>query len=278
MAVSSKASGFTGLHHDDCYDEDNPDVKEALRRLPAHLVDERNFRITRALQLSLQKIVLPREEWVKFEEMEACLLFPCGPSYVMGITLPLWIQEAQTISVVSALAAAEDYTSTITSRRLFSIYNLPTAFQYAYALCLLIIRFPRTCLTEEKLDDIGANLERSPNKSLTKLAQQVGVSVSPAHRATKLLHIKPYRFTWAHCLKPADPAIRVRYCEWYLASLNDGLFDPQLVFFSDEAWFHLNGRVNSRNSRYWCAENPNGVYEVPHYDRKIGVWCAVSAK
>jgi ubiquinol-cytochrome c reductase subunit 7 len=59
----------SGLHHDDCYDEDIPDVKEALRRLPAHLVDERNFRIMRAMQLSIQKTILPKEEWVKFEEV-----------------------------------------------------------------------------------------------------------------------------------------------------------------------------------------------------------------
>lgn len=64
-----------GLHHDDCYDEADPDVKEALRRLPAHLVDERNFRIIRAMQLSLQKIILPKEEWVKFEEV-SMVLFP----------------------------------------------------------------------------------------------------------------------------------------------------------------------------------------------------------
>lgn len=44
-------------------------MKEALRRLPAHLVDERNFRIMRAMQLSIQKTILPKEEWVKFEEV-----------------------------------------------------------------------------------------------------------------------------------------------------------------------------------------------------------------
>jgi ubiquinol-cytochrome c reductase subunit 7 len=74
ILMSSKFKCFAvlsvpGLHHDDCYDEDNPDVKEAIRRLPAHLVDERNFRVTRAMQLSLQKIILPKEEWVKFEEV-----------------------------------------------------------------------------------------------------------------------------------------------------------------------------------------------------------------
>ncbi|PSN32986.1 Cytochrome b-c1 complex subunit 7, partial [Blattella germanica] len=59
---------LSGLHHNDCYDEEIPAVKEALRRLPQNLRDERNFRITRAIQLSIQKTVLPQAEWVKFEE------------------------------------------------------------------------------------------------------------------------------------------------------------------------------------------------------------------
>ncbi|KAF4529405.1 hypothetical protein B566_EDAN003498 [Ephemera danica] len=87
MAVSSKATGFFsrfpalkkwaynlsgfnqyGLHHDDCLDELNPDVKEALRRLPEHLVDERQFRMYRAFQLSLMKQILPKDQWTKYEE------------------------------------------------------------------------------------------------------------------------------------------------------------------------------------------------------------------
>lgn len=53
--------------HDDVLYE-TPDVEEALRRLPANLIDERNFRITRALQCSGQKKILPKEEWTKYEE------------------------------------------------------------------------------------------------------------------------------------------------------------------------------------------------------------------
>ncbi|CAH0727486.1 unnamed protein product, partial [Brenthis ino] len=62
-------SGFNkyGLQRDDCLYEDE-DVKEALRRLPAHVIDERNFRMVRAMQLSIQKIILPKEEWTKYEE------------------------------------------------------------------------------------------------------------------------------------------------------------------------------------------------------------------
>lgn len=45
-------------------------------------------------------------------------------------------------------------------------------------------------LTEKKLSEIVESLENSPNKSLRLVSQQVGVSKSSAHRATKLLKLK----------------------------------------------------------------------------------------
>ena len=42
----------------------NPGVEEAIRRLPADLKHDRNFRISRAQQLSLQKDELPESEWI----------------------------------------------------------------------------------------------------------------------------------------------------------------------------------------------------------------------
>ncbi|KAJ9596938.1 hypothetical protein L9F63_012063 [Diploptera punctata] len=83
-----------------------------------------------------------------------------------------------------------------------------------------------TVLTEEKLDEIGKNLERSPQKSLPKLAQQVGISVSSAHTATKLLKLKPYKCTRVHCLNQGDPIARVRYCEWFFSSVTEGTTFP----------------------------------------------------
>jgi hypothetical protein len=48
------------------------------------------------------------------------------------------------------------------------------------------------------------------------------------------------------------------------------------VFYSDEAWFHLSGYVNSQNSRTWSAENPHTFQERPLHSLKVGKWCAVS--
>jgi len=56
-----------GLRHDDTLMETD-EVKEALRRLPKSVLDERQFRISRALYLSMRKEVLPKEEWTKWEE------------------------------------------------------------------------------------------------------------------------------------------------------------------------------------------------------------------
>jgi len=40
-----------------------PDVKEAIRRLPDHVQDERAFRIHRALHYCMLKQVLPQDQW-----------------------------------------------------------------------------------------------------------------------------------------------------------------------------------------------------------------------
>lgn len=64
---SKKQLTFKGLHRDDCFHE-NADVKEAVRRLPEKLYDDRMFRITRALHLSMTKNILPKEQWTKYED------------------------------------------------------------------------------------------------------------------------------------------------------------------------------------------------------------------
>lgn len=62
-------SGFNqyGLWRDDLLYE-SPEVTEALKRLPESVIDERNYRLLRATQLSLQKDVLPKEQWTKLED------------------------------------------------------------------------------------------------------------------------------------------------------------------------------------------------------------------
>jgi len=50
------------------------------------------------------------------------------------------------------------------------------------------------------------------------------------------------------------------------------------IWFSDEAVFHLAGRVNRYNSRIWRTENPKVIEEKERDSPKLVVWCAISSK
>ena len=57
---------------------------------------------------------------------------------------------------------------------------------------------------------------------------------------------------------------------------DDELLD--ITSYSDEAWFHLSGYVNSQNTRMWATEHPHEFHEVPLHSEKTGVRCAISRR
>ena len=109
------------------------------------------------------------------------------------------------------------------------------------------------------------------------MSQQTGVSTFSVWKATKLLGFKPYKVTVVQKLQEPDFNRRTHFCDWYVQSVHDGIVDPQITFFTDEAWFHLSGYVNTQNSRHWAVENPHVIHEGQRNEQKVGVWCAISA-
>lgn len=152
-----------------------------------------------------------------------------------------------------------------------------------------------TILSEDVLEDIRGRVVRSPNKSIPKLAAQsgiyaalviknifnfrfVGLSVGTCHKALqKCLRMHPYKVSVVQQLYPQDFNQRVQYCEWFNQHLhNNNLLD--VTFFTDEAWVHLSGYVNSQNYRTWGTENPHVFVETTLHPQKIGIWVAVSRR
>lgn len=88
----------------------------------------------------------------------------------------------------------------------------------------------------------------------------------------------PYKVSVVQQLQPTDHEKRRRFCQWFNGNLanNDDVLD--LTFFSDEAWFHLSGYVNSQNYRTWATENPHNFVETSLHPIKIGVWVAMSRR
>lgn len=157
-----------------------------------------------------------------------------------------------------------------------TIKNLSTKFNETGSVNNKKIVRRRHVLTEEKLDQIGERLEHTPQKSLNRLAQETGISKSSARTAAKLLKLKPYKIPVVQELRQTDPDRRVRFCNWVLEKVDSGEIDPKLLFFSDEALFHLNGHVCSQNNRYYSNEKPDIVIQTPLHGEKIGVWCAIN--
>jgi ubiquinol-cytochrome c reductase subunit 7 len=54
--------------------KDNEITREALRRLPKDVYIERQYRLTRAINLSAIKSVLPESEWIKPDDVN-CFIF-----------------------------------------------------------------------------------------------------------------------------------------------------------------------------------------------------------
>jgi len=103
-------------------------------------------------------------------------------------------------------------------------------------------------LTSGILQDIQTAITRSPHKSLCKLSAQTGILLGSAHTAVrKMLKFYPHRMQVFHELIPGGYAKRVNYCQWFKNRIrgNIGILDQ--VIFTDEAWFHLSGYVNSQN-------------------------------
>jgi hypothetical protein len=44
-----------------------------------------------------------------------------------------------------------------------------------------------------------------------------------------------------------------------------------VMFYGNEAWFHLSGHINTKNTCLWCVENPNAIVEEPSHSDKIGI-------
>uniref|UniRef100_A0A096NED0 Cytochrome b-c1 complex subunit 7 n=2 Tax=Cercopithecinae TaxID=9528 RepID=A0A096NED0_PAPAN len=63
------AAGFNKLRlmRDDTIYEDE-DIKQAIRRLPENLYNDKMFHIKRALDLTMKHQILPKEQWTKYEE------------------------------------------------------------------------------------------------------------------------------------------------------------------------------------------------------------------
>lgn len=134
----------------------------------------------------------------------------------------------------------------------------------------------RPRVTEENVRRIEESFLRSPSKSTNRASAELGIPQTTVWRVLrKRLLYKPYRLQLVQALLPNDKVKRSEFCDQMLEIMEDGAFQQRLVF-SDEATFHLSGKVNRHNVRIWGLQNPHTALQHERDSAKINVFCAIS--
>ena len=114
----------------------------------------------------------------------------------------------------------------------------------------------------------------NPRQSLKRVANNFEVSHSAVRKALKNVGFKVYRPQVVQALHEDDYGKRVAFAEWILGKINDSPRFLELLLFSDEAVFHIEGGINRKNSIHWAEDNPHWTIEKSLNSPKVMVWAA----
>jgi hypothetical protein len=130
---------------------------------------------------------------------------------------------------------------------------------------------------KETVNAVREAFVRSPKKSIRRAAGELDISYSAVHKILhKDLKFKAYKIQVLHQLLEEDREHRVKSSQEFIEKIEtDGNFLSNLIF-SDEATFHISGKINRHNCRIWGETNPHEIYEHERDSPKVNVWCALS--
>lgn len=134
----------------------------------------------------------------------------------------------------------------------------------------------RTRTSDAAVERVRDAFQSSPRKSVRTAARELQLPRSTVHDILrKRLHLHPYKIQMAQHLYPADEDRRKEFAMDMLARLDE---DPSFlsnIVYSDEATFHVSGKVNRHNCRIWGSEKPHAVREHMRDSPKVNVWCGL---
>lgn len=132
--------------------------------------------------------------------------------------------------------------------------------------------------SDDNIALVQASVQRSPTTSQKRRSEQLGIKRTTLHRILRHdLHLFPYKIQLTQKLLPADKPCRLEWAQRVIEMAESDEHFWRKIIMSDEAHFTLTGTVNKQNCRFYGAENPKIIHEVPLYDQKVTVWCGVCA-
>ncbi|GBM00545.1 hypothetical protein AVEN_77355-1 [Araneus ventricosus] len=93
--------------------------------------------------------------------------------------------------------------------------------------------------------------------SAREISRALDRPVSTVHKILRnILHCYPYKISHVQELFPSDLPARETFALEFLARMELDNEWPWKILWTDEAYFHLTGYVNTQNCRIWATENP----------------------
>lgn len=141
---------------------------------------------------------------------------------------------------------------------------------------------PRSKSTARAIALVKGRIRRNPRRSVRKLAKDLQMSKSTAHRIIRQhLKLKAYKRVQVQMLSDTDKKRRRQKAKALLQRFTDD--DVKQIIFSDEKMFTVAEKVNKQNDRLYAASKDNlspAVLKVrkAEFPAKIMVWGAVCSK
>lgn len=137
-------------------------------------------------------------------------------------------------------------------------------------------RAGRPRISEENVLRVKNAFQRSSTKSIRTAARELQLPRSTVHKVLhKRLGFHAYKMQLLHALEPNDKPRRKAFANLMLKEISSDETFLNRICFSDEATFHVSGKLNTHNSRIWGSENPHVTIELHRNSPKVNVWCGI---
>jgi hypothetical protein len=133
----------------------------------------------------------------------------------------------------------------------------------------------RPRVSDETVERVRQSFMHSPQKSTITASRALGIPQQTVWKILRWPQFKPYHVQLLQQLKPEDYGWRLEFCNRMQEALEGEDFSSNVIF-SDEATFHLLGKVNHHNVRVWGTEPPHATVQLEQDSPKVNVFCAMS--
>ena len=107
------------------------------------------------------------------------------------------------------------------------------------------------------------------SSSVRKVALVTGIPKTSVHRILRQqLSLFPYKLRLLQDLKTEDHLTRFEFSKWLL----DNADMVPNIFWSDEAYLHLDGDISRYHCRIWTSSKPTNFLTKPLHPKKVCVW------